>query len=199
MIFNVHSLLSPSLTNLASQEGCLCLFQLAPILRPSAPPTAMFPSSSSSSDNIQDSSDPLSKNFDSNGYYCGSNGYLLGKPSSSGTSAGEAQRSTQAQSQSPAVGVSASVLRANMESEDAGQRSPSQTFAAPVSKHVAEAGPELSRIYPKRGSTSGGDEIGLVVSNLPPTVKLYARFGCNITPTVSGLIHLWLVKQKPLC
>ena len=159
----------------------------------------MLPSSSSSSDNTQDSSDPLLKNFDSNGYYCGLYSFLLGETSSSGTSVGEDQRSTQAQSQSPDVGVSASVLRANMESEDAGQQSPSQTFAAPVSKRVAEAGPELSCIYPKRGSTSGGDEIGLVVTNLPPTVKLYARFGCNITPTVSALIHLWLVKQKPLC
>ena len=86
-----------------------------------------------------------------------------------------------------------------MESEPALRQGPLQTSAAPVNEHVAEAGPELSRVYPRRGPTSGGDEIGLVVSNLPPTVKLYARFGCNITPTVSGLIHLWLVKQKPLC
>ena len=127
-----------------------------------------------------------------------SNPCTLG-PSSSGTSAGEHQRSAQAQSQSPAVGVSASVPPANMESEPARQQSPLQTSAAPDNKHVAEAGPVLSHIYPTRGPTSGGDGIGLIVSNLPPTMKMYARFGCNITPTVSGLIHLWLVKQKPLC
>ena len=86
-----------------------------------------------------------------------------------------------------------------MESEPARQQSPLQASTAPINERVAEADPELSRVNPGRGPTSGGDEIVLIVSNLPPTVKLYARFGCSITPTVSGLIHLWLVKQKPLC
>ena len=120
-----------------------------------------------------------------------SNPSTLG-PSYSGTSAGEDQHSEQAQSQSPAVGV-------YKESEPARQQSPLQTPAAPVNERVAEAGPELSCVYPRRGPTSGGGEIGLLVSNLPPTVKLYARFGCNITHAVSGPIYLWLVKQKPLC
>ena len=132
-----------------------------------------------------------------------SNPHVLGN-SSSGTSAGEDQRSIRMQSltspaQSPTMDVSAPVPPANKESEPAGQQGSLQTSAAPVNEHVAEADPELSRVNPRRGPTSGGDEIDLIVSNLPPTMKLYARFGCNITPTVSGLIHLWLVKQESLC
>ena len=53
--------------------------------------------------------------------------------------------------------------------------------------------PVLSRVNPRRGSTRGGDEIVLIVSNLPPTMRLYARFGSNFTRTVSGMILLWLV------
>ena len=111
--------------------------------------------------------------------------------STSGTSAGEDQRPGRVQSlpspaQSPTVDVSASVPPANNESEPAGQRGSLQSSVGPVNEHVAEADPELSRVNPGRGPTSGGDEIVLIVSNLPPTVKLYARFGCNITPTVSG-------------
>ena len=121
--------------------------------------------------------------------------------STSGTSAGEDQPSGRVQSlpspaQSPPIDVSPSVPPANNESEPAGQRGSLQSSAGPVNEHVAEADPVLSRVHPERGPTSGGDEIFLIVSNLPPTVKLYARFGCNITPTVSGLIHLWLVKQS---
>ena len=123
---------------------------------------------------------------------------------SSGTSAGEDQRSIRVQSppssaQGPTVDVSASVPPASNASELVGQQGSLQSSAVPVNEHVAEADPELSRVNPRRGPTSGGDEIVLIISNLPPTVKLYARFGCNITPTVSGLIHLWLVKQNPLC
>jgi hypothetical protein len=45
--------------------------------------------------------------------------------------------------------------------------------------------PVLSLVSPSRGSTSGGDQILLIVSNLPPTLNLYARFGPHITPTAS--------------
>ena len=126
-----------------------------------------------------------------------SNPRTLG-PSSSGTSAGEDQHPARAQSQSPAVGVSASVPPANMESEPARQQSPLQTSAAPDNEHVAEADPVLSRVNPRRGPMSGGDEIDLIVSNLPPTMKLFARFGCNIAATVSVMILLRLVRQRTL-
>ena len=53
---------------------------------------------------------------------------------------------------------------------------------------MAEEGPLLSRITPKRGPVSGGEEIILTVSNLPSTIKLYARFGCNIANTVSEMM-----------
>jgi hypothetical protein len=117
---------------------------------------------------------------------------------SSRTSAGEDQRLARVQSppstaRGPAVDVSVSVPPASQESEPAGQQGPLQ---APANEHVAEACPVLSRVNPRRGPTSGGDEIDLIVSNLPPTMKLFARFGPNITATVSGLILLGLVEQS---
>ena len=48
--------------------------------------------------------------------------------------------------------------------------------------------PVLLYVNPRRGSTSGGEEIYLIVKNPPSTTVLYARFGCNIAPTVSSLI-----------
>ena len=48
--------------------------------------------------------------------------------------------------------------------------------------------PLLFHVSPKQGSTTGGDEICLVVKHLPSNVVLYARFGDNIAPTVSSLI-----------
>jgi len=86
------------------------------------------------------------------------------------------------------VNVPASVPATNEESEPAGPQGLLQTSVTPIDEHVAEASPVLSRVNPMRGPTSGGDEIILIVSNLPPTMSLYARFGCNITPTVSGMI-----------
>ena len=88
---------------------------------------------------------------------------------------------------SPIVNTLAPISPANEESEPAGQQGLLRTSAAPVDERVAEAGPVLSRVNPRRGPTSGGDEIDLIVSNLPPTMKLYARFGCNIAATVSGM------------
>ncbi len=52
---------------------------------------------------------------------------------------------------------------------------------------VDEELPVLLHANPRRGSTSGGEEIYLIVKNLPSTTVLYARFGCNIAPTVSSL------------
>ena len=53
---------------------------------------------------------------------------------------------------------------------------------------VDEELPVLLHVNPRRGSTSGGEEVYLIVKNLPSTTVLYARFGCNIAPTVSSLI-----------
>jgi hypothetical protein len=120
--------------------------------------------------------------------------------SSSGTSAGEDLHLVRVQSlissvQSPNVDVPTSIPSSNEESEPTGQDALSQPSAAPVNEDVAEEGPVLSRVNPRRGPTSGGDEIDLIISNLPPTIKLYARFGCNITPTVSRMVLLVLVEE----
>jgi len=63
-----------------------------------------------------------------------------------------------------------------------------QTAALLIDEDVDEEVPVLSLVNPRRGPTSGGDQIVLIVSNLPPTIKLYARFGSNIVPTVSVMI-----------
>ena len=89
---------------------------------------------------------------------------------------------------SPTINVLAPISQNNEESEPAGQQGLLRTSASPVDEQVAEAAPVLSRVNPRRGPTSGGDEIDLIVSNLPPTMILYARFGCNIAPTVSEMI-----------
>ena len=94
---------------------------------------------------------------------------------------GEDRRSLSSLAQSSFVDVSTSA------NEEAGQQGPSQTSAVPANEDVAEEGPVLSRINPRRGPTSGGDEINLIVTNLPPSITLWARFGSNIAPTVSGM------------
>ena len=58
----------------------------------------------------------------------------------------------------------------------------------PVHEHRNEDLPVLRRVNPRRGPTSGGDEVDLIVSNLPPMIQLYARFGSNIASTVSSII-----------
>ena len=80
-----------------------------------------------------------------------------------------------------------SALPAGEEPEPTDERGVLQTSALPINEPVHEDLPVLSRVNPRRGPTSGGDEIDLVVSNLPPNIKLYARFGSNIAPTVSGM------------
>ena len=42
----------------------------------------------------------------------------------------------------------------------------------------------ISLLSPSCGTTSGGEQIVLVVVNLPPSTTLYARFGDNIVSTV---------------
>jgi len=109
----------------------------------------------------------------------------------SGTSAIEGARrakSPSSSTQGPLIGVCAPIPSANEDYEPVGQPSASQTAAIPIDEDVDEAVPVLSRVNPSRGSTSGGDEILLIVSNLPTTTRLYARFGSNIAPTVSVVI-----------
>jgi len=60
--------------------------------------------------------------------------------------------------------------------------------AAQNDNSAVEEFPVLLHVNPRRGSTSGGEEIYLIVRNLPSTAVVYARFGCNIAPTVSSLI-----------
>ena len=119
--------------------------------------------------------------------------------SSSGTSAGEDQRSGRVESpissaQSHAMGASAPILPADEEFEPADRHGALQTSAVPINEHVDEDLPFLSRVNPRRGPTSGGDEIDLIVSNLPSTIKLFARFGCNIVPTVSRMTDFELME-----
>ena len=80
------------------------------------------------------------------------------------------------------------VPRANEEPgpEREGSISPASSVRNDTSIH--EKLPVLSHMNPRRGSTKGGYEIYLVVRNLPPTALLYARFGCNLAPTVSRWI-----------
>ena len=113
--------------------------------------------------------------------------------SSSEAFAGGSQQSPSSLAQNPCAGVSTPITSDNEESEVAGQQGPLQASAAPVDD-VAVDVPVLSRVNPRRGLTSGGDEIDLIVTNLPPSVTLYARFGCNITPTVSGMTLSGLVE-----
>ena len=80
-----------------------------------------------------------------------------------------------------------SALPADEVSEPADQHGALQTSGVPINEHVDEDLPVLSRINQRRGPTSGGDKLLLTVSNLPPNIKLYARFGSNIAPTVSGM------------
>ena len=58
--------------------------------------------------------------------------------------------------------------------------------SARSNNRIHEKSPVLSHINPRRGSTKGGDEIYLIVRDLPPTTDLYARFGGEIVPTVSS-------------
>ena len=73
------------------------------------------------------------------------------------------------------------------------------TLPAPTAANhesIDEELPVLSHVNPRRGSTSGGDEIYLVVRNLPPTAVLYARFGSNIAATVSRLLTPDLIEPN---
>lgn len=71
-----------------------------------------------------------------------------------------------------------------------------QPPAAPNHESEDEGPVVLSHVIPRRGSTSGGEEVCLIVKNLPPTVELYARFGCNFAATVSHLIIQSLIEPN---
>ena len=88
--------------------------------------------------------------------------------------------------QSPLSDPVAPIPRANEEPEPEREGSglPASSFRNDTGVH--EKLPVLSHMNPRRGSTKGGYEIYLVVRNLPPTALLYARFGCNLAPTVSS-------------
>ena len=66
----------------------------------------------------------------------------------------------------------------------------------PVHEHVNEELPVLRRVNPRRGPTSGGDEVDLIVSNLPQTIELYARFGSKIVSTVSYITLRVLINAE---
>ena len=113
--------------------------------------------------------------------------------SSSGTSAGDTQCSVPTQpsytpAQSPSARPLAPAPRTNKESEPEREGSGLPAFTARNDKCIHLKHPLLSHMNPRRGSTNGGEEIYLIVRNLPPAIVLYARFGSNITPTVSSLI-----------
>jgi len=104
-------------------------------------------------------------------------------------------QSTPSPAQNPALDVSASVPPTNEESALAGQQGALPTSATPANEHVAEEPPVLFHVNPGQGPTSGGIEIVLIVGNLSPTMKLFARFGSNIAATVCRLILLELVNR----
>ena len=76
--------------------------------------------------------------------------------------------------------LSAQITRSNEEPEPAWQ--------ALNCKSVDGELTVLTHVNPKQGPTSGGNEVYLLVRNLPPTAILYARFGPFIVATVGGLI-----------
>ena len=108
---------------------------------------------------------------------------------SSGTSAGDSRRSVSAQPSCASAPSSPYpfAYQCNEESEPERDGRGLQASVARNNDSVDEELPVLSHMNPKRGSSSGGEEIYLIVRNLPPTATLYARFGCNIAPTVSSL------------
>ena len=51
----------------------------------------------------------------------------------------------------------------------------------------------ISLLSPSCGSTSGGEQIVLVVVNLPPSITFFARFGDNVVSTVR---YKYLIKSR---
>lgn len=72
----------------------------------------------------------------------------------------------------------------------------SARIQAPAARIIPEISPILTHINPKRGPKSGGDDVCLIVENLPPAAVVYARFGGNIAPTVSNLVDPDLAECK---
>ena len=121
------------------------------------------------------------------------NEYTSGE-GSSGTSAGDCRRSgpsTSAQDPFPY-----SSPQSNEVPEPRTIGTPLQAPATPNYESVVEGLVVLGHVIPRQGSTSGGEEICLIVKNLPPTVELYARFGYNIVATVSCLMISSLIEPN---
>ena len=65
----------------------------------------------------------------------------------------------------------------------------------------------ISLLSPSCGSTSGGEQIVLVIVNLPPSITLFARFGDNVVSTVRRkcltgsrpVLIVLLVLPRPWC
>ena len=109
---------------------------------------------------------------------------------SSGTSAGDSQCSVSVQpscasKQGRQCNPSAAIHQSNEEPGPDRDGGGLQAPTKPLDNPIADL-PVLLHVNPRRGSTSGGDEIYLIVKNLPSTAVLYARFGSNIAPTVSS-------------
>ena len=76
------------------------------------------------------------------------------------------------------------------------------TVIQPVVPHLAPSTTTADRedcvislLSPAYGSTSGGEQIVLVVVNLPPSTTFFARFGDNIVSTVR---HKCLISSRPV-
>lgn len=91
-----------------------------------------------------------------------------------------------ASEQGPLYSPSALIHHSNEESEPDRDEGSLQASTVQIDNPIAEL-PVLLHVNPRWGSTSGGEEIYLIVKNLPSTAVLYARFGSNIAPTVSSL------------
>ena len=110
----------------------------------------------------------------------------LSDSGSSGTSAGDSQCSVLGR---PVVKIAyESFITPQSNEESKPEWDGSELRVTNINDGAVEELPVLLHANPRRGSTSGGEEIYLVVKNLPSTTVLYARFGCNIAPTVSSLI-----------
>ena len=111
----------------------------------------------------------------------------LSDGSSSGTSAGDSRCSVSGRPWTKLVYEYFNTHQSNEEPKP--EWDGSKLRAATINDNAVDGElPVLLHANPRRGSTSGGEEIYLVVKNLPSTTVLYARFGCNIAPTVSSLI-----------
>jgi len=113
--------------------------------------------------------------------------------SSSGTSAGDSlclvpPQPSSTPAQSLLARPAAPISRSNEEPEPEWEGSGLSVSTARGNKRILANPPVLSHMNPKRGPTKGGEEIYLIVRNVPLTAVLYARFGGIVVSTVSCLL-----------